>query len=80
MEHLDIDPVNNKFVYQSDEPCVLPTNKAPETQQPSAPSGSQEGTAGTDMGKTGGIVGTTGSMQGRIFSQWESKPQPLVSW
>ncbi len=67
MKRLNVDPENNKFVYNSDEPCVLPTNKAPGTQQPSGKTDAHVGKTGTDMSGTGGILGRTGSTQGRIF-------------
>jgi hypothetical protein len=64
MKYLNVDPETNKFVYKSDEPCVLP-------QKPASTSGSKtdttEGTTGTQVGTTGTQMGKTGGEEGRIF-------------
>jgi hypothetical protein len=64
MKQLNVDPEINKFVYKSDEPCVLP-------QKPARTSGSKTGTTGgttgTQLGTTGTQLGKTGGEEGRIF-------------
>ena len=56
MEHLKIDPnKGNKFIYQSDEPCVLPSwdseesNKPPGSSPGESPSKTPSNTPGSSL-------------------------------
>ena len=79
MEHLKIDPnKGNKFIYQSDEPCVLPSwdseesNKPPGSSPGESPSktpsntpGSSTGRPSTSEGASGPLLGSTGTQVGK---------------
>jgi hypothetical protein len=78
MKYLNVDPETNKFVYKSDEPCVLPqksdSTSGSKTDTTEGTTGTQVGTTGTQVGTTGTQVGTTGTQmgttggeEGRIF-------------
>lgn len=76
MEHLKIAPNNdNKFIFPSDEPCVLPTWGPEESGKP--PSKSPGTSPGESPNKTPGNA--PGTSTGRPSSS-EGASGPLLGW
>ena len=72
MEHLKIDPnKDNKFIYQSDEPCVLPSWDSEESSKPpgsspgESPNKTPSNTPGFSTGASGPLLGSTGTQVGK---------------
>ena len=68
MDHLGIPPYDNKYIYPSEEPCVLPTWDEEETKPPGSPDnsgGSSNGKPNPSQGVNGPALGATGPQVGK---------------
>lgn len=80
MEHLGVPPYDNKYIYPSEEPCVLPTWDQEETKPPGSPdkspgsspnerpgnsAGSSNGQPNPSQGVNRPALGATGPQVGK---------------